>query len=113
MDSLPSGTPGHVLPVKVIDKIHMVDYIPHRIRSLPIDQSFIIGYSACYKAVYAVFERGDVPTVQAVMEELNSLAGDEGTYSFAPHYFKRGGRIEFVLNGVAHRSREEVRTYLL
>lgn len=114
MEKMHTRRPGRFLPAKIVNKINMIEYVSHPVRSQPIDQPFIFGYSACYTAVSAVLERGDIPTVSAVFQELNRLVDEvQGQYSFASHYFEMGGRIEFVLNGVAYRSWEEVRFLVL
>lgn len=100
-----SGTLVRYQPLKDVDMVYLIDFVPRSVREQPIYQSFIHGYSACYKAVCAVLRGGNIPTVQTVSQELLSPAYDA---RYTAHYFQKGGRIEFVLNGVAYRSWEEV-----
>lgn len=100
-----SGTLAHPKPLENVDMVYLIDVIPRSVRTQPIYPSFIKGYSACYSAVSAVLRDGGIPTVQTVSQELTSLDYDT---RYTNHYLQKGGKIEFVLNGVAYRSWEEV-----
>ncbi|EIM82026.1 uncharacterized protein STEHIDRAFT_171625 [Stereum hirsutum FP-91666 SS1] len=99
-----SGSLVHPKPLESVDTVYLIDVIPRSVRAQPIYPSFIKGYSACYSAVSAVLRGGSIPTVQTVSQELTSLDYDT---RYTNHYLQKGGKIEFVLNGVAYRSWEE------
>lgn len=80
------GAPVRSKPLESVEMVYLIDFVPHSVRAQPIYQSFIKGYSACYKAVCAVLRGGGIPTVQTVLQELLSPAYDA---RYTNHYLQK------------------------
>lgn len=87
-----------------IDENWLINHVPVSIRC-PMFKSFACGWSQCFKAIANVLRRKQLPTVSAVEQELRS--GREFDSRYTSFYFDKGGKVEFALDAILHRSMEE------
>lgn len=104
--------PGRPRPIIDFALIYMVSYLPISDHSAPVYATFIKGYALCFKIAGIILARKEVPTVQKMMEEMQTSRGGEIEWLEGRSiltFLEKGGRAEHVLNAVIHRSWEEVR----
>lgn len=104
----PMGSPR---PITDFALFCMVGYLPLSDRSAPVYATFIEGYALCFKIVGIILARKEVPTVQKMMEEMQTSCGGQIEFLEGRSiltFLEKGGCAEYVLNAVIHRSWEEV-----
>ncbi|EIM82040.1 uncharacterized protein STEHIDRAFT_161392 [Stereum hirsutum FP-91666 SS1] len=103
----PMGSPR---PITDFALFCMVGYLPLSDRSAPVYATFIEGYALCFKIVGIILARKEVPTVQKMMEEMQTSCGGQIEFLEGRSiltFLEKGGCAEYVLNAVIHRSWEE------
>lgn len=89
----------------------MAKYLPISQDSGPIYATFIEGFALCFKVAFILLKEKEIPTVQRMMDEIRTLCNGEIQFRDGKRiesFLDKGGRFEYVLNAIIHRSWEEV-----